>query len=192
MSLAEVATPLIAILGSARIGPEDPRWDAAHALGRALALRGWSVMTGGYGGLMAATAQGAASTEAGVAVVGLPMTGWTSLTPHEAHTELRWSADYAERLNHLLAADVVIALPGGIGTLAEATVVWAALQTEPGAARLIFFGEAWRRLLESFAADLVVGPEDFALALSTLDVAETVDVVAAALQDHSAVPQPRG
>jgi uncharacterized protein (TIGR00725 family) len=188
----QAATPLIAILGSARIGTEDPRWDDAYALGHALADQGWSVMTGGYGGLMAATVEGAASAATTVTLVGLPMTGWTSLTPHPANTELRWSADYAERLNHLLSADVVIALPGGVGTLAEATVVWSALQTEPDAARLILFGAEWRRLLDAFATQLVIGPEDLALARSTLDVAETVDAVATALRDHSAIPLPRG
>ena len=30
-----------------------------------------------------------------------------------------------------MAADVIVALDGGIGTLSEAAVVWAALQTEP-------------------------------------------------------------
>lgn len=180
----------VAVLGSARLGPEDPRWHEARALGAALGARGWTVMTGGYGGLMAATAQGAA--ESGATVVGLPMTSWVGLEPSEYVSELRWSADYAERLTHILGADVVIALPGGIGTLAEATVVWSALQTEPGAARLVLYGAAWHRLVQDFGDQLVVGIEDLRLARVALDVEQAVEMTDAAYVDTTATAGPRG
>jgi predicted Rossmann-fold nucleotide-binding protein len=45
----------IGVIGSARIGPDDPRYPDAERLGRALAEEGWVVVTGGYGGLMGAT-----------------------------------------------------------------------------------------------------------------------------------------
>ena len=180
----------VAVLGSARLGPDDPRWHEARALGAALGAQGWTVMTGGYGGLMAATAQGA--HEAGAVVVGLPMTAWADLEPSAYVSELRWSADYAERLTHILGADVVIALPGGIGTLAEATVVWSALQTEPGAARLVLFGDAWQRLVGAFGDELVVGAEDLRLARVALDVESAVAMTEQAYLDTSATAGPRG
>jgi uncharacterized protein (TIGR00730 family) len=152
----------VAVIGSARIDPGDPRHDAAIRLGAALAAEGWTVMTGGYGGLMGATAEGAVSN--GGHTVGLPMRAWEHLTPHPGNTELRWSDDYSERMRHLLQADVVVALPGGVGTLAEASAVWAAVQTEPGSAALVVVGAGWGRLLEAFAADLVIDPDDVALA----------------------------
>ncbi|BEP14207.1 hypothetical protein acdb102_25180 [Acidothermaceae bacterium B102] len=180
----------VAVLGSARLGSDDPRWHEARALGAALGAAGWTVMTGGYGGLMAATAQGA--HEAGAVVVGLPMSAWANLEPSEYVSELRWSADYAERLGHILGADVVIGLPGGIGTLAEATVVWSALQTEPGAARLVLFGAAWQRLVAAFGAELVVGTEDLLLARVALDVEAAVAMTEEAYRDTSATAGPRG
>ena len=180
----------VAVLGSARLGREDPRWEEARALGAALAAGGWTVMTGGYGGLMAATAQGAA--EAGATVVGLPMTGWVGLEPSIHVSELRWSADYSERLGHILGADVVIALPGGIGTLAEATVVWSALQTEPGAARLLLYGQGWANLVEAFAAELVVGAEDLLLAPVALTVEEAFALTEQAYLNVSTDAAPRG
>jgi uncharacterized protein (TIGR00725 family) len=151
----------IAVVGSARIAPGDPRHDAAGRLGGLLAAQGWTVVTGGYGGLMAATARGAAA--AGGRTVGLPMSGWRHLAPDPSHAELRWSETYAQRLAFLLAASVVIALPGGIGTLAEASAVWAAAQTEPGAARLVLVGDGWKRLVAAFGAELVVDERDLAL-----------------------------
>ena len=111
----------VGVIGSARIDAGDRRYADAERLGRALAAEGWTVVTGGYGGLMGATSGGAAA--AGGHTVGLPMSDWKHLTPHESNAELRWSVDYAERLRHLLAADVVVALPGGIGTLSEAAMV---------------------------------------------------------------------
>lgn len=181
--------PTVAVIGSARLEAPDPAWHQALALGAALGGRGWRVMTGGYGGLMGAAAQGA--REAGAAVVGLPMRGWSGLTPSPWCTELRWADDYSGRLRHLLAADAVVALPGGVGTLGEAAVVWSALQTEPGAARLVLLGTRWRRLREAFAAELVIGADDLRLAPVARDVGETLSLLERALA-HAPVPRPRG
>ncbi|HEX3295286.1 MAG TPA: LOG family protein [Nocardioides sp.] len=173
----------VGVIGSARIGADDPRYADAERLGRALAAEGWTVVTGGYGGLMGATSGGAAA--AGGHTVGLPMSDWKHLTPHASNAELRWSVDYAERLRHLLAADVVVALPGGIGTLSEAAMVWAAAQTEPDATQLVLVGEAWRGVRDAIVAGLVVDVHDVALARC---VAGVDDVVAAV---HESLHRPR-
>jgi predicted Rossmann-fold nucleotide-binding protein len=109
---------------------------------------------------MAAAARGAAS--AGGTVIGLPMRDWAGLVPNEWNHSLRWCASYPERLGHLLAADALVVLDGGIGTLSEAAVAWAALQTEPRAADLIFLGAGWRPVLDSIASHLVVDDRDLA------------------------------
>ncbi len=174
-SPAESGAAEIAVLGSARIGPGDPRHDAAGRLGRLLAEQGWTVVTGGYGGLMAATASGAAA--AGGRTVGLPMSPWAHLTPHPSHAELRWSEDYPQRQAFLLATRVAVALPGGIGTLAEAAAVWAAAQTEPGTARLVLVGPSWRRLTGAFARELVVDEQDLALPVLVDEVESVIPAV---------------
>jgi len=179
----ESAAPVeVAVLGSARIGPGDPRHDDAVRLGGLLAAHGWTVVTGGYGGLMAAVARGAAA--AGGRTVGLPMRAWQHLTPDRSCSELRWSASYAERFGHLLATQVAIALPGGVGTLAEASGVWAAAQTEPDAAQLVLVGPAWRALITTFADQLVVGARDLALPV----LVDDVDAVVPAVQRLLAAP----
>ena len=174
---AGLAAPVeVAVLGSARIGPGDPRHDDAERLGGLLAGQGWTVVTGGYGGLMAAVGRGAAA--AGGRTVGLPMRAWQHLTPDSSCAELRWSSSYAERLGFLLATRVAIALTGGIGTLAEAAAVWAAAQTEPDAAQLVLVGPAWRRLVGVFAQQLVIGEQDLALPV----VVDEVDAVTPAVR----------
>jgi uncharacterized protein (TIGR00725 family) len=178
------------VVGSARIPPGDPRNDAAGRLGGLLAAQGWTVVTGGYGGLMAAAARGAAA--AGGRTVGLPMAPWQHLTPDASHAELRWSNDYAQRMAFLLAASVVVALPGGIGTLAEASAVWAAAQTEPGAARLVLVGASWKRLVAAFGADLVVDERDLALPAVVADVDAVIPAVRRLLAAPAEVLGARG
>jgi predicted Rossmann-fold nucleotide-binding protein len=119
------------------------------------------MLTGGYGGLMEVASRAAA--EAGGTVIGLPMRAWARLTPNRWNHELRWSSSYPERLAHLLAADAVIVLDGGIGTLSEAAIVWAALQTEPSAAELVFLGTGWKPVLGAIGAHLIVDDGDLAL-----------------------------
>ncbi len=180
----------IGVIGSARIGPDDPRYADAERLGRALAGEGWAVVTGGYGGLMGATSS--AASAAGGHTVGLPMSDWQHLVPHESNAELRWSADYAERLRHLLTADVVVALPGGIGTLSEAAIVWAAAQTEPGAASLVLVGADWSDVHRAIGAGLVVDPDDLSLAVCVETVDDVVPAIKTALAEERALRGPRG
>jgi uncharacterized protein (TIGR00730 family) len=180
----------VAVIGSARIGPGDPRYADAERLGRALAAEGWTVVTGGYGGLMGATSAGAAA--AGGHTVGLPMSVWKHLAPHESNAELRWAEDYAARLRYLMAADVVVALHGGIGTLSEAAMVWAAAQTEPDAAQLVLVGDAWRGVRDAIGTGLVVDSDDLALARCVATVDEVVDSVRQALRRSSTARGARG
>ncbi|MGN6793703.1 MAG: LOG family protein [Streptosporangiaceae bacterium] len=189
-SQAEPAPVEIAVLGSARIGPGDPRHDDAQRLGALLAAQGWTVVTGGYGGLMAAVARGASA--AGGRTIGLPMREWRHLTPDAGCAELRWSASYAERLGHLLATRVAIALPGGVGTLAEGSAVWAAAQTEPGAAQLVLVGPAWGALMDAFARELVIGPQDLALPVVVKEMAAVIPAVQRLLETPAAALGARG
>jgi uncharacterized protein (TIGR00725 family) len=148
----------VAVIGSARLSPPDPRCLPAEQIGAAVAAQGWTLLTGGYGGLMAVASQAAA--QAGGRVIGLPMRSWTALTPNQWNQDLVWSDTYPERLGHILAADAIVAVDGGIGTLSEAALAWSALQTEPVAADLIFLGAGWPPVLRSFGEHLVIDDRD--------------------------------
>ncbi|HEV3186576.1 MAG TPA: hypothetical protein VGZ04_00860, partial [Acidimicrobiales bacterium] len=99
---------LVTVVGSAQINEKDPRWDGAFDLGRQLADAGWTVVTGGYRGLMAAAARGAKSV--GGATVGLPISSWTHLAPDESHDELWWCDDFSARATHILMSRAVVVL----------------------------------------------------------------------------------
>jgi hypothetical protein len=169
------STGRVAVLGSARLGPSHPDWAIALELGRLLAEAGFEVVTGGYGGLMAAVSRGA--REAGGHVVGLPVTHWTHLTPNEWNAELLWAEGYPERIAAILETVGVIALTGGVGTLSELAVAWAAAQTEEDMAALVAVGDHWRHVLEAVRANLVVDDEDLEFVRVVSTPPEAVAVV---------------
>jgi predicted Rossmann-fold nucleotide-binding protein len=162
----------------------------AEQIGAAIAAEGWTLMTGGYGGLMEVTSRAAA--QAGGRVVGLPMRGWTALTPNQWSHELRWSDSYPERLAHLLGADAIVAVDGGIGTLSEAALAWSALQTEPVAADLIFLGAGWPPVLRSFADHLVIDERDLVQVTVYANAQEVIAHIAQNEPRQPRVAGPRG
>jgi uncharacterized protein (TIGR00725 family) len=180
----------VGVVGSARLEPPDPRCALAEQTGAAIAAQGWTMITGGYGGLMEVASRAAA--EAGGRVIGLPMRGWDNLTPNKWNNELRWSTTYAERLAHLLAADAVVVLDGGIGTLSEAATVWAALQTEPDAADLVFLGTGWEPVLRAFTTHLVIDDRDLAHVTICTDPRQAVAHIAQARSRRQRSARPRG
>ena len=180
----------VGVIGSARLEPPDPRCALAEQTGAAIAARGWTMITGGYGGLMEVASRAAA--EAGGKVIGLPMRGWANLTPNKWNNELRWSTTYAERLAHLLAADAVVVLDGGIGTLSEAATVWAALQTAPDAAALVFLGTGWEPVLQAFTTHLVIDDRDLAHVTICTDPAQAVAHIAQTRSRRQRSARPRG
>lgn len=179
----------IAVLGSARIEQPDPRWELARTMGSLLAEHGFAVVTGGYGGLMAAVSQGV--SERGGHVIGLPMRHWEKLEPNRWNAELRWSDGYATRLDHLLRCTGVVALPGGVGTLSEVGVMWAAAQTEANPPSIVLLGDGWPPLIAAIAANLVVGPDDLDLLQVVASPEEAIQVLTVP-PERGRKPGPRG
>jgi uncharacterized protein (TIGR00730 family) len=181
----------IGVLGSARLTESDSRWVQALMLGGLLADAGFAIVTGGYGGLMAAVSQGA--HERGGHVIGLSMQHWRGIEPNRWNADLRWSDNYGTRLNHLLRCDAIIALPGGVGTLSEMTVAWASSQTEGRSLPIVLLGDCWPPLAQSFREHLVISDEDLGLLLFTASPEEAVQAIQAELQRPGrAKPGPRG
>lgn len=90
----------------------------AHELGRLIAGAGWVLLNGGRdAGVMAASAAGAA--EAGGLVIGvLPHDDWDCIAEGVAIPVLTGMGDARNEIN-VLSSRVVIALPGGAGTISE-------------------------------------------------------------------------
>jgi uncharacterized protein (TIGR00725 family) len=111
-----VHPPYVAVVGpSAPEGPEPVR--AAREAGRLLAERGWVVVTGGLGGVMAAAAEGA--SEAGGTTVGI-LPGARREDASSGHG-IVIPTGMGEMRNALVvrSVDAVLAIGGAWGTLSE-------------------------------------------------------------------------
>ena len=190
MSQGDSDSLVIAVVGSARIPESDPRWQSAFHLGQRIAEQGWTVMTGGYAGLMAATSRGAFSKEG--KTIGLPMRNWEKLTPESSITEIRWSTSYPERISHLLDSNFLIAMDGGMGTLAELTLTWSMAQTEKNSPQIIIFGKSIKALVDSFEQHLLINKIDLEIPTFIDDVDALIEYMKAHQFDEKSVPNQFG
>lgn len=118
-------TTRICVYMGARLG-DSPMWgEAAEALGRAIAQRGWELVYGGsHVGLMGRCAD--AALAAGGRVTGvIPIAQMSHEVAHQGLTELIDVPDmHARKARMAELSDGFIALPGGIGTLEELFETW--------------------------------------------------------------------
>ena len=142
----------VSIFGSARIERGSPYYDAAKDLARALAEMDCNIITGGGPGMMQAANEGAAQVDRGhldrsVGIrVELPFEQDVNPFVQSAFEH----KTFFTRLHHfVLASDAFVVVPGGIGTVLEAMMVWQLLQVRHVEnTPLIFIGNMWRELVE--------------------------------------------
>ncbi|MCS6836665.1 MAG: TIGR00730 family Rossman fold protein [Anaerolineae bacterium] len=173
-------TRTIAVYGSARLLPDDPVYQQTYAVGRALAQTGYVVMTGGYGGVMAAASQGAA--EAGGHVIGVTV-GQRLTAEKEVNPWVKEEIYYDkldDRLAHLVErADGYVVMPGGIGTLQEITEAWTALRIHIVPPRpFVFYGYFWRPIFDLLAQSPYISPTDSAMIHFVQDIDAMLDYLA--------------
>lgn len=115
--------PIVAVFGASRTEPGDDLYEQGVECGRLLAASGYSVVTGGYEGLMEAVSKGAA----GVRVIGVtaPAVFRNRSGVNEFVTEEHAAEGLADRIGRMTAmAAAAIVLPGSLGTLTELTTAW--------------------------------------------------------------------
>jgi len=108
---------IVGVMGSGRSITEAER-GRAYRLGALIAERGWVLLTGGSAaGVMDAASQGA--HEAGGLVVGVLRSDHGAEASQHLDVAIRTGMGEARNVINVLSSDVVIALPGGAGTLSE-------------------------------------------------------------------------
>jgi uncharacterized protein (TIGR00730 family) len=143
----------ITVFGGSQPKPGESVYQQALLLGQLIGRAGYSVLTGGYIGTMEAVSRGAA--EAGGHVIGITcdeIETWRTVKPNPwLSEELRFST-LRQRLFALVDnCDGALALPGGVGTLAEISLMWNQLLTAAITPRpLITIGSGWRAVFETF------------------------------------------
>ncbi len=139
---------IVTVFGSSRPREGDADYEEARILGRALAKQGFSVCSGGYGGVMEAVSRGA--KEAGGKTVGVTADFFKAakLNPW-IDVEVRMKT-WEERLFELIRrADGFVACKGGTGTLVELAVVWEMMNKSVMAGKpFAVLGDFWQPILD--------------------------------------------
>ena len=176
----------ISIFGSARTRPDHPTYVAAEELGRAMASRGWMVITGAGGGIMEAGHKGA----------GREMSmGLNIMLPFEQSANEFIVGDpklvtlkyfFTRKLMFVKECSSVVCLPGGFGTIDETfealTLIQTGKQTMLPLVLMDAPGGTFWKGLERFLHDSLlqsglISPEDINLYRITHSVDETVEEV---------------
>ena len=139
---------IVTVFGSSRPREGDADYEEARILGRVLAKHGFSVCSGGYGGVMEAVSRGA--KEAGGKTVGVTADFFKAakLNPW-IDVEVRMKT-WEERLFELIRrADGFVACKGGTGTLVELAVVWEMMNKSVMAGKpFAVLGDFWQPILD--------------------------------------------
>ena len=145
--------PRITVFGGSQPKPSDPVYQDALHLGQLIAREGYILLTGGYIGTMEALSRGAA--EAGGHVIGVTCDQIEAWRPVKANSWVTedWHYDtLQQRIFALIEnCDAALALPGGVGTLAEIMLTWNLLLTHILSPRpLILIGPGWQSSIQTF------------------------------------------
>jgi uncharacterized protein (TIGR00730 family) len=138
---------IVTVFGSSRPRESDAEYEEARDLGRILATNGFSVCSGGYGGVMAAVSRGA--KEGGGKTYGVTAEFFNARANSWIDVEVRVST-WQERLFELIRlAHGFVACKGGTGTLVELAVVWEMLNKSVMTGKpLSVLGQFWSPIIE--------------------------------------------
>lgn len=134
---------VITVFGSGLPKSADRDYAQPRTLGAELALRGFAVCTGGYGGVMEAACRGA--KEAGGRTLGITAESFASRVNRWVDEEVRVK-HWRDRLFELLErGDGYVVCAGGTGTLAELAVVWEMMNKALMAPKpIVAIGRFWK------------------------------------------------
>jgi uncharacterized protein (TIGR00730 family) len=119
----------VSIFGSARSNPKDQRYAAAEKTAYLLAKKGYAVITGGGGGIMAAANKGAHRAK-GTSI------GLNIELPHEqnpnpyANIQMGFRYFFARKVMFVKYASAFVVFPGGYGTMDELFEALTLIQTQ--------------------------------------------------------------
>lgn len=167
----------ITVFGSSDPKPGEPEYEVARELGAGIAVAGWVLCNGGYGGTMAAGCRGA--VEAGGRTIGVSCSAFGRSGVNEWVQQDVTTADLNQRLSKLIElGDAYVILPGSTGTLLELAAVWELankrfLKGKP----IVLLGEYWRPVVE------LIG-RGYPRSLGHIRQVQTVDETIAAIRER--------
>lgn len=174
--------PSVTVFGSSRVQEGSLYYEKARELGRILADKGFTVVTGGGPGIMEAANRGA--FEAGGISIGLniKLPREQKPNPYLTHT-LNFNYFFARKVMLVKYATAFVLFPGGYGTLDELFETLTLIQTQKlKPFPVIMFGkEYWeglkKWLMETVVENGYIDREDLLLFSITDDINYTVEII---------------
>ncbi|MCF8053949.1 MAG: TIGR00730 family Rossman fold protein [Deltaproteobacteria bacterium] len=175
----------VSIFGSARTTPENACYQKAEAIARGLAKKGFSVITGGGPGIMAAANKGAA--EAGGKSVGLNIQLPFEQKPNDfANIHLDFKYFFIRKVMFVKYSVAYVIMPGGFGTMDELFEALTLIQTRriKGFPVVLVGYDYWHGLWEWIKGRMLVegniSPED----LHYVEIIDDPDAVVRHIQRY--------
>ncbi|MDD3663044.1 MAG: TIGR00730 family Rossman fold protein [Candidatus Pacebacteria bacterium] len=177
--------PAISIFGSARTPQKDPDYTKTRQFSSMIAKRGFSVITGGGGGIMEAANRGA--KDAGGVSAGLNID-----LPHEqsanryADLQLHFRYFFVRLVMFMKYSSAFVCFPGGFGTLHEFFNAMTLIQTGKSPTfPVILFGKKYWQGMEDWIKKVMlprgkehkIDKQDLNLFYITDNIHEAVDII---------------
>lgn len=173
-------TNFVGILGSGNIDSQHPYYKKAYELSLALIKEGYSILTGGGGGVMEA-ANCAACTGRGVSAgLCLKFKGYEKKNEYiNPGMDLEFSSFFSRKATLLNHVKGIVIFPGGIGTLDEFFEIFLALRAKKIIPMQIYLIEKafWGGLIEWMLSNIFekdLAPQEL---LSNLTIVDDLDIV---------------
>jgi uncharacterized protein (TIGR00730 family) len=174
----------VSIFGSARTGPDDPQYRAAHETARLLAEAGFSIITGAGPGIMEAANKGARDGHGHSVGCNIELPFEQGANPY-VDTLVNFRYFFVRKTMFIKYSVAFIIFPGGFGTLDELFEALTLIQTgKIYQFPVILFGRRYwaglvRWLQTRAASERKIAPADLDLILLTDDPAEAAAAVIA-------------
>lgn len=139
----------VTIFGSARLKPGDKYYQVAEKLGQLLAQNGFSVITGGGGGIMEAANKGAAEANGKSVGMNIKLPFEQKPNPY-ANVHIEYKYFFIRKVMFVKYALAYVILPGGFGTMDEFFEALTLIQTRKSKSfPVILMGsDYWKGLLD--------------------------------------------
>jgi uncharacterized protein (TIGR00730 family) len=169
----------VAVFGSARSEPGSEDYEGARAMGKALALAGYDVITGGGPGDMEAANLGAREGNGNSVGLAIQLPHEKKPNPYLTHT-ITFKYFFVRKVMFVKHSRAFVVMPGGFGTLDELFEAVTLVQTkkiEPFPIILAGHRAHWQGLFDWIHDSLVARGKVRAEEVKILQIAETPEAV---------------
>lgn len=154
--------PKVTVFGSARTTPDNPLYAMARELSADMTERGWMTITGGGGGIMEASSQGAGRENTLGVNIELPFEQGSNSFIDVDHNLISMKYFFTRKVAMTRQSHAFVAFPGGLGTLDEAFEILTLLhtgKTDPAPVVLVDRpgGTYWKSWLDFINNEVIAG-----------------------------------